>query len=338
MPTPKSPNALLAELKKFAPQTEKLKDEINDAKERNKRKSSTWKPEPNKKHQIRILPYRHAKSGSKNPFIEAYFHWNVGEGQAYIVCPKKSDAANGGLGDECPICKLQKKLYATKDPNDASLAKLIKASLRWYVPILVRGEEEKGVQFYGFSAKTYETFVSLLTDPDYENLTDPVDGIDLTLTYTKDEKKKDDYGTVTILPKNKTSAIIPIPKDADDSEVAEIFETILELVNGVPNFFEDVFKPKTIEELEDLILQLDGGMSDDSESHTQKEEEEQFVEDDSDVAPPVDDDEEEEEEKKPKSSRKDDDDEDDEDDEKTKAEKTRRIQDTLSKFRTGAKQ
>jgi hypothetical protein len=326
---PKSAEQLLSLIGKLAPKTKDLKKEMEDGKERNRRKSSTWKPEPNKTYQIRVVPYPHSKSGSSNPFIEAYFHWNVADGQAYIVCPKKSDAANGGLGDECPICDLQKKLYATKDQTDAQIAKQIRASLRWYVPILVRGEEDKGIQFYGFSNKTYETFCQLMNDSDYESMLDPVEGYDLSLTYTKDEKKKDDFGTVTILPKPKTSAIIPIPKDADEEERVQTLEVILALLNSVPNFFEDVFKPKSVEDLQDLILKLDEGSENDAHSHETKEAEDVYVDDDSDVAPPVDDDDD-----KPSETTSSD---EDEDDEKAKAERSRKLSETLGKFKTGVK-
>lgn len=325
----KSAEQLLSLIGKLAPKTKDLKKEMEDGKERNRRKSSTWKPEPNKTYQIRVIPYPHSKSGSSNPFIEAYFHWNIADGQPYIVCPKKSDAANGGLGDECPICDLQKKLYATKDPTDAQIAKQIRASIRWYVPILVRGEEDKGVQFYGFSNKTYETFCQLMNDSDYDNMLDPVEGFDLSLTYTKDEKKKDDFGTVTILPKPKTSAIIPLPKDADEEERIQTLEVILALLNSVPNFFEDVFKPKSVEDLQDLILKLDEGTEDDTYQNKESEPKEQYVEDDSDMAPPVDDEDEDEKSDEKKSI--------DGDDEKEKAERSRKLNETLSKFKTGVK-
>jgi hypothetical protein len=331
MPT-KSPEQLMAEISKFAPKSKEVRGEMEEAKERSKRRSSTWKPEVNKPYQLRVLPYIHSKSGSQNPFIEAHFHWNIDENLAYLVCPKTSDAANGGLSDECPICDLVKKLYSTKQPEDAALAKRIRHSLRWYAPIIVRGEEEKGVQFYGFSGKTYETFLSLIADSDYENIFDPLAGRDITLEYKKDEgsKKENDFGVITIHPRGKESAIIPVPANASEDEKTEIFTTILDIINSVPNFFEDVFRPKSTEELREIIANLVDSMDDEdgyssSSGSEEKEMEEVEMDDDSDMVPPVDEDD--DGSKKSVTVPQ-----DESDDEKSVAERKRKLAETLGKF------
>ena len=46
----------------------------------NTRTTNLWKPQPGKT-QIRIVPYKHNKD---NPFIELFFHYNLGNNKTYM--------------------------------------------------------------------------------------------------------------------------------------------------------------------------------------------------------------------------------------------------------------
>ena len=51
-----------------------IRKKLNNLQSQTTRTSNLWKPEPGKQ-QIRIVPYQHNKD---NPFIELYFHYNLG--------------------------------------------------------------------------------------------------------------------------------------------------------------------------------------------------------------------------------------------------------------------
>ena len=44
-------------------------------------KDNFWKPEPGKQV-VRIVPYKHNKD---NPFIELFFHYNLGNNKTYFI-------------------------------------------------------------------------------------------------------------------------------------------------------------------------------------------------------------------------------------------------------------
>ena len=55
--------------------------------------------------------------------------------------------------------------------------------MRTYVPVLVRGEESEGVKFWGFGKNVYQELLGFFADPDYGDLTDPVNGRDVTVEF-----------------------------------------------------------------------------------------------------------------------------------------------------------
>ena len=70
------------------------------------------------------------------------------------------------------------------DDNAKREAKKLFVRKRYFSPILVRGEEQKGVRIWSYVKMAYETLLGLVLDPDYGDISDPETGTDIVLTYT----------------------------------------------------------------------------------------------------------------------------------------------------------
>jgi hypothetical protein len=59
------------------------------------------------------------------------------------------------------------------------------ARQRFFSPVLVRGEEDKGVRIWGYGKMVYEQLLNLVLNPEYGDITDTETGTDLVLHYGK---------------------------------------------------------------------------------------------------------------------------------------------------------
>ena len=53
--------------------------------------------------------------------------------------------------------------------------------MRVFAPVVVRGEESKGVRFWEFGKQVYQELLSYAADEDYGDFTDVVSGLDMTV-------------------------------------------------------------------------------------------------------------------------------------------------------------
>jgi hypothetical protein len=87
-----------------------------------KRLLKTWKPREGKNN-VRVLPaWSDTGPNAYRFYREAFSHWNIGseDFSVTMTCPRKT----AGFEDkECPVCEECTRLYATKDPADAVIAK-----------------------------------------------------------------------------------------------------------------------------------------------------------------------------------------------------------------------
>jgi hypothetical protein len=134
----------------------------------NRNSDMFWKP-PVGKSQIRIVPYAFDKS---NPFQELYFHYEIG---------KKTIISPMSYGRPDPIVEFAEKLKKTGDKEDWKLGRKIEPKFRCYAPVIVRGQESEGVKFYAFGKKIYQELLGVITDPDYGDITDLMNGRDVTI-------------------------------------------------------------------------------------------------------------------------------------------------------------
>jgi hypothetical protein len=161
-----------------------------------------WKPEPGKT-QIRIVPYTHNKD---NPFMEMYFHYSLGN---------KTYLSPVSFGKPDPVEEFSRKLKSTGDKDDWILGKRLEPKMRTFAPVIVRGKESEGVKFWGFGKTVYQEILSFIADPDYGDITDPVNGRDIVVERVTPAEAGNQYGKTTIRVKPNQTAI------TDDSSLME---------------------------------------------------------------------------------------------------------------------
>lgn len=153
-----------------------------------------WKPKIGS-YTIRIVPYAHDKSW---PFIEGYFY--------YPPFAKFTVNSPIILGQPDPVVELAEQLKSSGDKADWKMGMNLMPKTRTFVPVLVRGEEEKGVQFWGISKTVNEQLLKFMDDPEYGDLTSLNDGTDLVVEI---EKPSDGtlYNKTSVRPKRSTSKV-----------------------------------------------------------------------------------------------------------------------------------
>lgn len=155
---------------------EKMKEKLNVLKNKGNGAGKFWKPQEGTQT-VRILP-----TEDGDPFKSFFFHYNVGsEG---FLCPKAN------FGETCPVCDFVSNLYRQKDPESLEMAKKLGKKQRFFSPVLVRGEEKEGARIYGYSKGVYEKLIQTVLNPDYGDITDLNEGIDITIDYGKKPGKK----------------------------------------------------------------------------------------------------------------------------------------------------
>jgi hypothetical protein len=98
--------------------------------------------------------------------------------------------------------------------------------MRTYAPILVRGEESEGIKFWGFGKNVYQEILSIINDPDYGDITDPVHGRDIVVEFRTAEDSGKSFPETTIRVKpNATIAIDVSQKDvlAQQVNILDLF-------------------------------------------------------------------------------------------------------------------
>jgi len=170
-------------------------------------KNLFWKPTPGKEV-IRVVP---SKFNPKMPFKEMKFYYGIGS--------KKVMASPLNWGDKDPIFEFAKSLRNSNDKENWRLAKKLDAKVRTFVPIIIRGEEDKGVKLWQFGKEIYEAFLTMAVDDEIGDYTDIVNGRDIKLNTVGPEITGTTYNKTTISPSLKMS-----PLSAKKEEVEKFLE------------------------------------------------------------------------------------------------------------------
>jgi len=149
-----------------------------------------WKA-PMGKTQIRFVPY---KENKENPFTEVFFHYGIGS--RTMISPVN-------YGDKDPIVEFSKELRKTSEPENWRLAKKLEPKMRIFAPVVVRGEEDKGVRLWGFGITIYKALLALAEDEDVGDFTDVINGWDLVV----EQREGNPYPETTVRIKPKQTAL-----------------------------------------------------------------------------------------------------------------------------------
>ena len=185
-----------------------------------------WKPKSEGKYQIRIVPSKLDKS---NPFKEVYLHYGYAKFPIYALT---------NWGEKDPIVEFAKQLRGTNDRENWSLAKKLDPKMRVFAPVIVRGEEDKGVRLWEFGKEIYLQLLGLAEDEDYGDFTDINEGFDFTLEAVMGDIGGRQGLKSSIRPKRKTS---PLSDDVKQVELwLEEQPDILELQEKFKKSFDDL--------------------------------------------------------------------------------------------------
>ena len=195
---------------------------------KSKKDNVFWKPTEGDQD-IRIVP-----TSDGDPFKVFHFHYNLGEAaRGGVLCPKRQ------FGEPCPICEFASSLWQEDSAESKKMAKSLFVRQRFFSPVIVRGEEDAGVRIWGYGKTIYENLLGLVLNPDYGDITDVDNGVDLTLTYTL-PKTKGAFPQTNLTPKRKSSNLM------------ESKEQISVLLDKVPDI-ESQFPRKTNADLKAIL-------------------------------------------------------------------------------------
>ena len=185
-----------------------------------------WKPKGEGKYTIRVVP---SKLDKQNPFKEVLVHYGFAKFPIYALT---------NWGEKDPIVEFAKQLRGTNDRDNWSLAKKLDPKMRIFAPIIVRGEEDKGVRLWEFGKEIYLQLLGLAEDEDYGDFTDINEGFDFTLEAVMGDIGGRQGLKSSIRPKRKTSVL-----SEDISQIETWLEDqpdILEMQSKFKKSFDDL--------------------------------------------------------------------------------------------------
>ena len=212
----------------------------------NNRTSSLWKPQPGKT-QIRIVPYEFNKD---NPFIELFFHYNLNN---------RSYLSPISFGRPDPIEEFAQKLKGSGNKEDYQLSKKLEAKMRTFAPVIVRGEESQGVKIWGFGKTVYQELLSIIADPDYGDITDPVNGRDVVVEFISAEESGASFPKTNIRVKPNQTPISDEP-------------SVLEKVKTSQKDITEIYQEQSYEDLTNVLNEWLNPSEDSTEEEEVKQE------------------------------------------------------------------
>jgi|TARA_Y100000114_G_scaffold123177_1_gene118685 hypothetical protein len=187
-----------------------------------------WRPTVGKQ-QVRIVPSAYDK---KNPFKELKFYYGITN--KVMISPLN-------FGDKDPIASFAQKLRGGEyDKDNYILAKKLDAKTRIFAPVVVRGEEDKGVRLWQFGKIVYEELLSLAVDEEIGDYTDISGGRDITVETVGPESTGTPYNKSSVRVRLKTS---PLSSDS---------ATVEKWLSEQPNP-EELFKRYTWDEMKSAL-------------------------------------------------------------------------------------
>ena len=187
-----------------------------------------WKPTVGK-HSVRIVPAMWDKS---NPFKEVLVHYGIGNRTMISLV---------NFGEKDPIVEFAKQLAQTGDKDNWMMSRKLEPKMRVFTPVIVRGEEEKGVRLWEFGKQIYAELLSLADDPDVGDYTDVIQGRDITIETTGPETNGTSFNQSKVRVRTK---ITPLSEDAQEVE---------KWLNTQPDVYS-IFKKYSYDEMKESLL------------------------------------------------------------------------------------
>ena len=188
-----------------------------------------WRPTVGKQ-QIRIVPSAY---NSSNPFTELKFYYGITN--KVMISPLNFD-------EKDPIALFAQKLREGEyNKENYVLAKKLDAKTRTFVPVVVRGEEDKGVRLWQFGKQVYEELLALAVDDEIGDYTDIVNGRDITVETVGPESTGTPYNKSSVRVRLKTTSL------SEDASLVEKW------TSEQPNPTDGLFKRYSFDEMKSAL-------------------------------------------------------------------------------------
>jgi len=193
----------------------------------NSRRDTMWRPTEGEEATVRLLSFQ---DNDGQPFQERWFYYNIGNNPG-LLAPYQ-------FGNPDPIQELINKLRDEGSKESYELAKKLYPKMRCYAPVVVRGEEDKGVRIWAFGKTVYQSLLNIMLDEDYGDITDTSDGRDIKVVCTKAPGRQ--WATTEVRPRGKQSVL------CEDNNRAK------EWLDNIPNL-EDMYEEKSYDALSKIV-------------------------------------------------------------------------------------
>lgn len=202
---------------------------------------------------VRFLPYQ---DQNEQPFQEVSYYDDKSLSPYRLVAP-----AQFGLED--PIAELVMELR--KDRKNKEAWKVIKPLLpkpRYFAPVFVREEADKGVQVWELSPTVCKDIYGVLVSEDYrdEDVTSPEKGFDFQVTVSPSGKTFTNPVTKIVYPVNDVKVLAR----TKSTRLAKTDEEVRKLVGSIPNLL-DIFT-KQCKSADELKTMLEGYLAIDAKA------------------------------------------------------------------------
>jgi len=203
----------------------KLKSRLSSLSNTNQKSNLIWKPKPGKQV-VRIVPYKYVP---ENPFIELKFHYNI-NGKTYL--------SPDSFGRPDPIVEFSNRLKKTGDKEDWKMGRKMEPKMRTFAPAIVRGEENEGVKFWGFGKQVYQELLSIISDPDFGDITDLTSGRDIVVEFKTGDESGKSFPETNIRVKPNVSLAV----DPKNAQLLEALKSQVNILDLFPEFSYDELK------------------------------------------------------------------------------------------------
>ena len=204
-----------------------IRNKLNQLSGGSSRRNSTWRPQEGEETTVRLLSF---KDNDGQPFKERWFYYNIGNNPG-LLAPYQ-------FGKPDPIQELINKLRDEGSKESYELAKKLYPKMRCYAPVVVRGEEERGVRLWSFGKMVYQSLLNIMLDEDYGDITDAEDGRDVKVVCTKAPGRM--WASTEVRPRGKQSAL------------SNNTQKMKEWTSSIPDL-DDLYTLKTYDELEKIV-------------------------------------------------------------------------------------
>ena len=212
-----------------------IRRRLNQLSGTNSRRDTMWRPTEGEEATVRLLSF---PDNDGQPFKERWFYYNIGNNPG-LLAPHQ-------FGKPDPIQNLINELRSdSENKSSYDLAKKLYPKMRVYAPVIVRGEEDKGVRLWAFGKMVYQSLLNIMLAEDYGDITDPKTGRDVKVVCTKAPGRQ--WATTEVRPRGKQTAL------SSDTKQAKGWS------GSIPDL-DDMYTCKSFEELEGIInAWLNGG-------------------------------------------------------------------------------